>query len=419
MKRIIALTLAVLIVFGMTACSNGGGNQETTEETEYTGYMVPQTMEKPVYTVSENPTTRELREVAVKAMRDMLSIQWSTPKDFMYNKEGAVSNKDYRYYINTTYAGLPYADAQTNIYVWYEYYDPKTGVLNMEGDGQWLNDTLGNTCAGSLMWGWSVVCDSLTGKYVNTQMVSKYGCIPVGDYTYNTYISSYYEQSTEEICSLNGMNKIMECYALMQMADAVTSSTAAHTMMAIEDATVVRTADGQIDPSQSYIVIQDQAAGTGDKFYEVSDEQGNILHYTGRTEKKFTFMELYNQDYIPVTTAELAGLEPYTKPEVKFSLENCTTVSDMLTGAFTSNYPMCMMKLNATDKDGKVINLHTIYFDREDVAEGKARDYRISGDRMAIEAALEALESGTYTITAEVTASTGDVFTPVSFEYKK
>lgn len=418
MKKLIALTLAVVLVFGMTACSNGS-NQETTAETEYTGYMVPQTMEKPVYTVSENPTTRELREIAVKAMRDMLSIQWSTPTDFMYNKTGAVSEKDYKYYSNTTYAGLPYADGQTNIFVWYDYYNPKTGVLEMEGDGQWLNSTLGNTCAGSLMWGWSVVCDSLTGKYVNTQMVMKYGCIPVGDYTYDTYISSYYEQSTEDICKLNGMNKIMECYALMQMADAVTSSTAAHTMMAIEDATVVRLPDGTINPQESYVIIQDQAAGTGDKFYEVQDEAGNILHYTGRTNKKFTFMELFNQDYIPVTTAELAGLEPYAKPEVKFSLENCTTVSELLTGAFVSNYPMCMMKLNATDKDGKVTNLHTIYFNRDDIAEGKARDYRISGDRIAIEAAMEALASGTYTITAEVTASTGDEFTPVTFEYKK
>lgn len=419
MKKLIALTLVVILVFGMTACSNGGGNQETTEETEYTGYMVPQTMEKPVYTVSENPTTRELREVAVQAMRDMLSIQWSTPKDFVYNKEGAVSEKDYRYYMNTTYAGLPYADAQTNIFVWYEYYNSKTGVLTMEGDGQWLNDTLGNTCAGSLMWGWSVVCDSLTGKYVNNQMVMKHGCIPVGDYTYNTYISSYYEQSTEEICNLNGMNKIMECYAQMQMADAVTSSTAAHTMMAIEDATVVRLPDGTINPQESYIIIQDQAAGTGDKFYEVQDEAGNILHYTGRTNKKFTFLELYNQDYIPVTTAELAGLEPYTKPEVKFSKEQCGSMDELFSGTFDSNYPMCMLKLNATDKDGNVTNLHTIYFDREDIPAGTARKYWISAGRLEIDAALEALKSGTYTITAEVTSATGDVFTPVNFEYTK
>lgn len=418
MKKLIALTLAVVLVFGMTACSNGG-NQETTAETEYTGYKVPQTMEKPVYTVSENPTPRELREIAVKAMRDMLSIQWSTPKDFMYNKTGAVSEKDYRYYINTTYAGLPYADGQTNIFVWYEYYDPKTGVLNMEGDGQWLNEYLGNTCAGSLMWAWSVVCDSLTGKYVNTEMVQKYGCIPVGDYTYNTYISSYKEQSTKEIIDLNGMDKIMECYALIQMADAVTNSKSEHTMMAIEDATVVRLPDGTINPQESYVIVQDQAAGTGDKFYEVQDEQGNLLHFTGRIDKKFTFMELYNATYIPVTTAEFAGLEPYVKPEVKFSVENCTTMDALLNGAFSSNYPMCMLKLNATDKDGKETNLYTIYFDRVDVGQGTARDYRISGGRMEIESALGELASGTYTITAEVTASTGDEFTPVTFEYKK
>ena len=169
-------------------------------------------------------------------------------------------------------------------------------------------------------------------------------------------------------------------------------------------------------------MVQDQAAGTGDKFFEHVGEDGNTYHYTGRTgpiELKCTFLWLFQSAYIPVTTTEFLGEDPYAAAEVKFSKEDCASADELYSGAFTSNYPMCMFKLIATDKDGKETVLHTVYFDRKDVGEGKARNYKVSGDRMVISSALEELAKGSYTITAEVTASTGEEFTPVTFEYKK
>ena len=438
MKKILALLLATLMLLGMTACGGEGANTDTAETTEapLTGYLVPEPMtERPMYTVSENPTVEELRQTAVQAMHDMLSIQWSTSDSFMYNKTGAVSHKDYRYEPETIYCGLPYADGQTNIYVWLEYYDLRSGQLRMEGDGQWLNDILGNTCAGSLMWAWSTVCDSLTGKYVNTSMVPKYGCIPVGDYVIkNDMILDEYKDeagkySTGMICAENGPVVMFESYAQAKMADAITNSKSEHTMMLIEDATVVRDADGNVDPLQSYVMLQDQAAGTGDKFYEHMGEDGNVYNYTGRTGPiavKMTFKELYDATYIPVTTAEFLGLEEYVKPEVKFSVEGCDSIESLMGGVVTSNYPMSLFKLIATDSKGKQTTLHYVYFDRYDVQgsaagmmDGKARNYKISSDRLLIEAAVAELAAGTYTVTAEVTAPNGEVFTPVTFELSK
>ena len=432
MKKIFVILLAALTVLSMVAC---GSEDSKATEPEITGFIVPQPMtERPSYAVSENPTPQELRETAVRAMRDMLSIQWTTPNSFMYNKTGAVSEKDYRYEPETIYCGLPYADGQTNLYVWLEYYDYRSGQLRMEGDGQWLNDTLGNTCAGSLMWAWSTVCDSLTGKFVNTSMVPVYGCIPVGSYTCPAfgYMDEYYDYPTEKICQENGLQVMFESYAQIRMADAVTSTIPEHTMMATVDAVVVRNADGTIDGEQSYIMVQDQAAGTGttaSTFYEYTGEDGNIYHYTGRTgpiELKCTFLWLWEKGYIPVTTAEFLGQEPYARAEVTFSAETCGSAEEMYGGTLTSNYPMCMLKLIATDENGKETVLHTVYFDRKDVEgsapgmmDGKARNYKFSGDRMLIDSALQKLEAGTYTVTAEATASTGDVFNPVTFTYTK
>lgn len=435
MKKIIALLLAVLTVFGMTACGGETASSPTEpKETEYTGYIVPEPMkERPTYLVSENPTTEELRQTAVKAMHDMLSIQWSVDAGFMYNKTGAVSHKDYIYQPDTVYSGLPYADGQTNIYVWLEYYDLETGHLTMEGDGQWLNSILGNTCAGSLMWAWSTVCDSLTGRYVNTSMVPKYGCIPVGPYQIKNaeFLDEYKKEkySTAQICSENGLDVMFESYAMAKMADAITNSNSEHTMMLIEDATVVRNADGTIDPLQSYVMLQDQAAGSGEKFYEYTGEDGILYQYTGRTGPiavKMTFKELFDATYIPVTTAEFLGLETYAKPEVKFSKESISTLDELYTGVITCNYPMSLINFIATDANGKETKLFSVYFNRKDVQgsepgamDGKARNYKISGDRLTIDNAIAELASGTYTISAVATAPNGEIFTPVSFSYTK
>ena len=434
MKKLLALLLAVLTVFGMTACGGETATPTEPKETEYTGYVVPDPlMERPMYTVSENPTIEELRQTAVKAMHDMLSIQWSVDAGFMYNKTGAVSHKDYIYQPDTVYSGLPYADGQTNLYAWLEYYNMETGVLSIDGDGQWLNSILGNTCAGSLMWAWSTVCDSLTGRYVNTSMVPKYGCIPVGPYTIKNadFLDEYKKEkySTAQICSENGLEVMFESYAMAKMADAITNSNSEHTMMLIEDATVVRNADGSIDPLQSYVMLQDQAAGSGAKFYEYQGEDGVLYQYTGRTGPiavKMTFKELFDATYIPVTTAEFLGLEEYAKPEIKFSKESITTLEELYTGVITCNYPMSLINFIATDANGKETKLFSVYFNRKDVQgsepgamDGKARNYKISGDRLTIDNAINELASGTYTISAVATAPNGEIFTPVSFSYSK
>ncbi len=415
---------AVILEAVNNALANPTVLTQSAYETEPVAFAVPQPMTtRPSYTVVENPTTDDLRQTAVRAMADMLSIQWSAEKEINYNKEGAVSHKDYHYDANTTYCGLPYADGQTNLFVWLENYDFETGRLRMEGDGQWLNANFGNTCAGSLMWAWSSVCDSLTGSFVNTNMVYKYGCIPVGNYTFPnmTTINSYYDYGTDQICTDNGAAVMYDCYAQMLPADAVTSSTKEHAMMIISQPEVVRNQDGSIDASKSYVYIQEQAAGTSNtesKFFEVVGEDGRVYYYTGRTSQKFTFAQLFNQSYIPVTTVEFAGSDPYAEASVSFS-KICNDVNALVSGAVKSNYPMSMVKIKAQREDGKTVILHTEYIHRADVKSGKARSYKLSEDQDAILGAVEALKLGSYTITVEVTAPNGEVFTPVSFQYKK
>ena len=56
-------------------------------------FTVPHPLERPDYVFYHTPTTQELRERAVQAMRDHLSIQWATANKLVYSKTGPVSGK--------------------------------------------------------------------------------------------------------------------------------------------------------------------------------------------------------------------------------------------------------------------------------------------------------------------------------------
>ena len=421
MKKVVAMVLLLALAFGLFGCDKQAeAPVETGNQPYIFEYAVKNPMQYPDYTFDHEPTTDELREMAVKGMRDMLSIEWCTGKFMMYTKTGAVSSKIYTYAPEVTYAGLPYSNGNSSIFNWFEYYNPETGMLEFDGDGYDLNTTLGNTCTGSIMWGWSVVCHTLGGDFTNYQMTQLHGCIPVGDYTYPASINSYLDYGTDLIIDQNGEDKILECYALCLPADGLTSSPQNHGMMIIEPAHVVRNEDGTINAEESYLIIQDQRANVGDAAYTI-EVDGENQYFTGRTYAKFTFQKLLDQDYIPCTTAEFAGTEPYEKPDVQFVTTSgaaCGNLTELITGTLTCNYPMCIIKAILVDADGNEQEIAKKYLDKVDVRDGTARNFQMGNYSDVLDSRIleGSLESGkTYTLRLDVTASTGQIYRPVAF----
>lgn len=439
MKRVIAAILLAALTLGLCACADKAtadptgttastadgldSAQSATQPTEEDIvwpeelYTVNNPMQYPLYTFDHEPTVDELRQTAVQAMHDMLSIEWCTPEFIAYQKTGPVSGKKFSHVPGVTFAGLPYTNGDSAIYSWFEYYDQETGMLYFDGSGSEFNDTLGNTCTGSIMWAWATVCDSIGGNFTNYQMTPKWGCYPVGDFIIPSGINSYLDYSTEQICEDNGREKILECYALCRAADGLSSSPENHGMMVIEDAYVVRNEDGSINAEESYLMIQDQRAGTGQLFYE-QEVDGQIQYFSGRTAYKYTFERLYSEWYIPVTPAEFMEdrNDPYAEATVTVSdaKTEINSVEDLLVGTLKSNYPMCILKVNVTDEAGSTTMGARVMLDKTDVRSGLARDYNLSYLRSVWEenGIMETLESGkTYTVTLDVTVSTGEILT--------
>ena len=90
-------------------------------------YTVPKPMPRPDYVFYHTPTVDEMRQRAVQAIKDFLSIQWRTHTKIAHSKRGAVSHKRFIYEADNTYCGLPYADGGKGLFQFYEFYDEETG----------------------------------------------------------------------------------------------------------------------------------------------------------------------------------------------------------------------------------------------------------------------------------------------------
>ncbi len=391
MKKALAIILSMILLFAATGCS----------------YSVPSPMAYPDYTFIDTPDTTQLRETAIRAMRDILSIQWCTEKEITYRKTGPVSQKQFLHEPRKTYAGLLYSGANAGLFQFLEFYNPETGCLEYEGSSDDLKKELGSSCADALLWAWSTVCNSITGGFYPVLMVPNNGYQIVGEYTYNFSVSTYNEMPSYAIIELNPKETIMASYAAVLPADALVSTSDNHAMMAIEAATVEYLDDGSIDSANSYVMIQDQRAG-GSTFYE-HKENGHTLYYSGRTSAKYTFDELYEEDYIPVTTTEFLGLKEYEKATVFVQGDAPESLDALANTTVEANYPLAVVNLITVDADGaESIADHKVFGGY--AMQGVPRSYALK-ELKGLET-LSSLPSGT-TVKVEVVVSTGERFIPI------
>lgn len=391
MKKMVCLILCFLLICSMTGCR----------------YKVPDPMEYPDYTFSSEPTPEQLRQMAITAMRDMLSIQWCTEQEIRYRKNGPVNKKEFVHAPENTYGGLLYSTASTGIFQFFEYYNQKTGCLEYPGTSDELKLELGNSCADALLWAWSTVCNSIKGGFYPVLMVPQNGYLMVGDYTYRQNIQSYNEMPSYAIIENNGNDVILDAYSKMLPADALLSNTDNHAMMVIEAPVVVYLSDGKIDPENSYVMIQDQRAG-GSTFY-VEEVDGHTVNFSGKLHDKKTFANLLEKNYIPVTTAEFLGTKPYEKASVSAS-QVCSSVADLQNTTIVANYPLAVINILSVDNQGKSTVLYRQMFGGADMY-GVPREFEFS----EIDELSQLSPTTGCTIKVEVVVSTGERFYPISF----
>ena len=83
----------------------------------------------PCYALPKGASTDEIRAMAVKAMRDALTIKWVAPDYYTLDKYMTdLSARFLHFRPDRVYAGMAYTNGNTGILTWLHFYDFETGL---------------------------------------------------------------------------------------------------------------------------------------------------------------------------------------------------------------------------------------------------------------------------------------------------
>ena len=204
----------------------------------------------------------EKRAAAVKYMKKMASVKWTPSKIITYWSGGQ------KWYPGTYYYGIPYSQSTrtTNLELFQSYL---SGFKYVGPSGQ--RTYKGSDCSSAVSMAWKKV----NSDFYITNTTGMYPCNgqtkTVGSYEAGTSVNASY------ICTKNGKNTMYKAYKGLQKGDAVLRN--GHVML---------------------------VSGVGKNYIYVTHQTvyNSSLHSTWRIDTKWTYSQLFENGYIPITLAD-------------------------------------------------------------------------------------------------------------------
>ena len=324
---------------------------------------------------NENMTEQELRALCVDAFRLGLTMPWTPNEEIKYTYTLLSKSYDVLMPAGIAYSGMCYATGienatYGNAWKMLPYWDPETGMLDVEAMGENVLNVISSACSYGAMQGWNRVSNSHGIKEMDSYSMYVSNIVPVGPYQYEPYTYNYNfkdRQASNKIIEANGEEVIFESYACTQPADGVFSSSAYHVMMISQNPVVVRREDGTIDPEQSYVLVHEQkSTGTRTEDLNYLQENGMTMRPLGTVDAKYTFQKLLEKGYIPFTLKEFIGEDPVEPGEAWLGTQNSQVENgaDLTAGVLFgytlyANYNVCSIQVEVKAPDGKVLDSYT------------------------------------------------------------
>lgn len=418
MKKARILSALLLFTMILTACGGESLPKTTaqtgeTETLSETGATTLHPIEGafpdfPDYRLPAGATPDQMRQMAVKAMRDELTVRWTPAEKFHYDRTSDNAPRSFDFYPGKAVTGLPYTDAHSGLIQFLQYYDFETGIFTTPNKN--LDGVVGNVCRGSVQWGIMAVCAGYNACDTAGKMAPGYGFYPVGEYKIPEGLDGVHSYGTLQITRDNGEQVMFRSYAAVLPADTLlgvgTDSPARHVNMAAEAAHVEKDAAGNIDPDKSYLVIQEQMGGE----YSHTD-YGAVTLYQSRLDQHYSFRKLYEQGYIPVTTGEFLGLVPYTVCEASFTPGEGEGLEAVFGGSVSSNYVLATIRMNVVDQNGKTVASRFRNFSLGSAPAAREATLEDFSKRRAGKELWETVPAGDYTLQVQVFPACGGIFT--------
>jgi len=378
MKKFLALLLALTLTLSLfTGCAEPAAPavpetpdivQPSETPTEPEVPAVPEVPAEPqVPAAPEIQMTEEEKAQIIQARRDaalayarkMASILWRSDTSITY-KHVETSAAEFEIVAGRLYEGLPYSYSGSTVEAFLD--QPGTvdekGIFNITGLNVALlggtSDTsrIGTDCSGLVNRSWQSFGASVVPESSSAMTVGR-GYLKVGDYTAPEMGYS----DTKADCETNGPAKMFEAYALLQQSDAVVKykkGSGGHAMLVI-GVDVKFNEKGAIDGAKSVCTIIDQEGlqRAGKTYY--NGYLGEEVHVCIRSDTKYTFNQLFNQGYLPITCKELVDPSPIGDTYISDTLTVQPTKDNLLTGVIGCSHAMDMARIVITDAAGQVV----------------------------------------------------------------
>lgn len=365
MKKFLISALALMLCLAaFVACGSQEAPQETApkETTSVSAYKSTGSYPKlqgqltwegihsfPV--VNKDMTIDEARQLCVDFFRYSKTALWIADDEYqILNSEGNPARTVEK---GKVYGGLPYVGvASGNVYRTMTYMDEETGVVNVKAYGE-NPELFGNQCSIAAWWGWARVINSANYEWTY-HAVAKRGFVPLGPHKYDPELEKFTTTyGTDECIRENGMNTMMESYALLKKGDGIMyMTTAGHIVMISADAEVKRDENGAIIPAQSYVTVLDQTT----EWLDGVNEFGETYTYEANVDAKWSFMKLFEGNYLPYTYKEFTGEDPFEDTVATYSHTGDTITQNQLFKSYVeSNYGIVDIYAEFYDADGNEV----------------------------------------------------------------
>ena len=153
---------------------------------------------------------------------------------------------------------------------------------------------------------------------------------------------------------------MFESYAKMKPADGLVCP--GHVRMNAAVPTVVRNADGTINPEESYSLIHEQVCYTAHPNHIRIAPDGTHYVAQGCVDIKYTFRELFDTNYLPVTFAEFQDPSKVEPARIRLAVE-----PELKDRVLTANYPISDVFV---ETNGKRYTYRNVEFFRKEVKMG-------------------------------------------------
>lgn len=327
---------------------------------------------RPDYIKTKQINVTQVRENIVKRMYDMATIKWSPTVEFHDTRTIGSNSSSIRttYMVGNTYYGPPYTQRNRGTLEKFASEIDNNGLL---AEPENLLEIWGDDCATSVSYSISKyipvheVCGT-TEAIWDRRKTTLLGNLQIdGKDSASTDLKSRY---TEQ--------EFYEAYAELQKGDMVSThwKSNTHIRLITGNTHIVRNTDGAINPDKSYIIRTDIKIGQADTSHGSNDfgglinENDYVVPFEPKSEytdiqklsdlegknlnfyinKKETFKELYNGNYLPITLNEYLT-ETVEAPYARIINPNTAeNIKNGLKGTIYTNYTIISINFNIHNK---------------------------------------------------------------------